>query len=47
VLLLIIVTMIEPCDSVTEIGLDKMLLGTIWRPGSIISVEDTQFGQVR
>jgi phosphate transport system permease protein len=46
VFLIILFTMIEAWDSVAEIGLDTMLLGTIWRPGSIIGTEDAQFGLV-
>ena len=44
VFLIFLFTMTEAWDSVEEIGLDTMLLGTIWRPGSIIGTEDAQFG---
>ncbi|MBN1230233.1 MAG: phosphate ABC transporter permease subunit PstC [Anaerolineales bacterium] len=33
VFLIIIFTMIEAWDSIEQIGVDKMLVGTIWRPG--------------
>jgi phosphate transport system permease protein len=46
VFLIIVFTMNESWEAVTEIGLDTMLLGTIWRPGSIIGTEDAQFGLV-
>jgi len=36
--------MTEALQSVAEIGLDTMLLGTIWRPGSIIGTDEAQFG---
>ncbi len=44
VCLIFIFTMTEAWQSIEEIGLDTMLLGTIWRPGSIIGTEDAQFG---
>ncbi len=44
VLLIFIFTMTEAWQSVAEIGLDTMLLGTIWRPGSIIGTDQAQFG---
>ena len=44
VFLIFIFTMTEAWQSIEEIGLDTMLLGTIWRPGSIIGTEDAQFG---
>jgi phosphate transport system permease protein len=46
VFLIILFTMSEAWDSITEIGLDNMLLGTIWRPGGIIGSEGGQFGLV-
>lgn len=46
VIMIFIFTMSEAWDSVQSIGLDTMLLGTIWRPGSIIGTEDAQFGLV-
>ncbi len=46
VLLIILFTMAEAWESVTEIGLDTMLLGTVWRPGSIIGTDDAQLGLV-
>ncbi len=44
VFLIIIFTMTEAWQSISEIGLGTMLLGTIWRPGSIIGTSDAQFG---
>ena len=44
VLLIFLFTMTEAWQSVAEIGLDTMLLGTIWRPGSIIGTDEAQFG---
>lgn len=44
VFLIFLFTMTEAWESVAEIGLDTMLLGTIWRPGSIIGTADAQFG---
>ncbi len=46
VFLIFVFTMTEAWESVEEIGLDTMLLGTIWRPGSIIGTDDAQFGLV-
>jgi len=46
VALIILFTLIESTDAITEIGLENMLLGTIWRPGSIIGTEDAQFGLI-
>lgn len=44
VFLIFLFTMTEAWDSIQSIGLETMLLGTIWRPGSIIGVEGAQFG---
>ncbi len=44
VFLIILFTFTEAWESIEKIGLDTMLLGTIWRPGSIIGTEDAQFG---
>jgi len=44
VFLIFIFTMTESWQAVEEIGLDTMLLGTIWRPGSIIGTDTAQFG---
>jgi len=44
VLLIFLFTVTEAWQSVEEIGLDTMLLGTIWRPGSIIGTDEAQFG---
>jgi phosphate transport system permease protein len=46
VLFIFIFTFLESTDAITEIGLDNMLLGTIWRPGSIIGNDTAQFGLV-
>ena len=44
VFLIFLFTMTEAWDSVEEIGIGTMLIGTIWRPGSIIGTADAQFG---
>ena len=44
VFLIFLFTMTEAWDSIEEIGLKTMLLGTIWRPGSIIGTDQAQFG---
>ncbi len=44
VLLIFLFTITEAWPAVEEIGLDTMLLGTIWRPGSIIGTDEAQFG---
>jgi phosphate transport system permease protein len=44
VFLIFIFTMTEAWPAVAEIGLDNMLTGTIWRPGSIIGTSEAQFG---
>ena len=44
VLLIFVFTLEEAWPAVEEIGLDTMLLGTIWRPGSIIGTDEAQFG---
>ncbi len=46
VAMIFIFTFMESTDAITEIGLQEMLIGTIWRPGSIIGTEDAQFGLV-
>ena len=46
VALIFVFTFIESTDAITTIGLEEMLTGTIWRPGSIIGTEDAQFGLV-
>lgn len=46
VLLIFVFTMTEAWDSIQTIGLDTMLLGTIWRPGSIIGTDRAQFGLI-
>ena len=44
VFLIFLFTMTEAWTAVEEIGLNTMLLGTIWRPGSIIGTDEAQFG---
>jgi len=44
VILIFLFTITEAWPAVEEIGLDTMLLGTIWRPGSIIGTDEAQFG---
>lgn len=46
VFLIILFTMTEAWDSVQAVGIDTMLLGTIWRPGSIIGTDNVQLGLV-
>jgi phosphate transport system permease protein len=46
VILIFVFTMTEAWDSILSIGLDTMLLGTIWRPGSIIGTDKAQFGLI-
>ena len=36
----------ESTEAIKTIGLKEMLMGTIWRPGSIIGTADAQFGLV-
>jgi phosphate transport system permease protein len=44
VFLIFLFTMTEAWPAVANIGLDNMLAGTIWRPGSIIGTSQAQFG---
>ena len=46
VFLIIFFTMQEAWLSIEEIGLGNMLMGTIWRPGSIIGADGAQFGLI-
>ena len=46
VFLIILFTLREAWQSVEEIGLERMLTGTIWRPGAVIGTEEGQFGLV-
>jgi phosphate transport system permease protein len=46
VFLIILFTLVEAWEAIEKIGLETMLLGTIWRPGSIIGTEEAQFGLV-
>ena len=45
--LIFIFTFMESTDAINEIGLDDMLMGTIWRPGATIGNEESgQFGLI-
>ena len=44
VFLIFLFTITEAWPAIEDIGLDTMLLGTIWRPGSIIGTDKAQFG---
>jgi phosphate transport system permease protein len=44
VFLIFLFTITEAWPAIEEIGLDTMLLGTVWRPGSIIGTDEAQFG---
>jgi len=46
VFLIILFTLVEAWEAIEEIGLETMLLGTVWRPGSIIGTEKAQLGLV-
>ena len=46
VILIFVFTFNEARDAIANVGLDTMLLGTIWRPGSIIGNENPQLGLV-
>jgi phosphate transport system permease protein len=46
VFLIILFTMAESWEAIEDIGLDTMLMGMVWRPGSIIGTEDAQFGLI-
>jgi phosphate transport system permease protein len=46
VFLIILFTLVEAWEAIEQIGLETMLLGTVWRPGSIIGTEEAQFGLV-
>jgi phosphate transport system permease protein len=46
VFLIILFTLVEAWEAIEKIGLETMLLGTVWRPGSIIGTEEAQFGLV-
>jgi phosphate transport system permease protein len=46
VILIFVFTMTEAWESIQTVGLETMLLGTIWRPGSIIGTDQAQFGLV-
>jgi phosphate transport system permease protein len=46
VAIIFLFTFLESTDAISVIGLEEMLTGTIWRPGSIIGTKDAQFGLV-
>ncbi|MEI8133259.1 MAG: hypothetical protein WCG34_12575, partial [Leptolinea sp.] len=46
VFLIIIFTLNESLDAIQKIGLNNMLVGTIWRPGGVVGNEDGLFGLV-
>ncbi len=46
VFLIILFTFNESLESIDKIGLNNMLLGTIWRPGGVIGTTTGQFGLV-
>jgi len=46
VILIFVFTMTEAWESIHSIGLDTMLLRTVWRPGSIIGTENAQYGLI-
>ncbi|MDY6875062.1 MAG: phosphate ABC transporter permease subunit PstC [Chloroflexota bacterium] len=46
VFLIILFTLARSWEAIEQIGLKTMLLGTVWRPGSIIGTETAQFGLV-
>jgi len=46
VLLIIIFTLNESLDAIEKIGLNNMLVGTIWRPGGVVGNEEGLFGLV-
>jgi phosphate transport system permease protein len=46
VFLIILFTVARSWEAIRDVGLKTMLLGTVWRPGSIIGTEDAQLGLV-
>jgi phosphate transport system permease protein len=46
VFLIILFTVVQSWEAIRDVGLKTMLLGTVWRPGSIIGTEDAQLGLV-
>jgi phosphate transport system permease protein len=46
VFLIILFTVVRSWEAIRDVGLKTMLLGTVWRPGSIIGTEDAQLGLV-
>lgn len=47
VLMIFLFTFLESTDAISDIGLDEMLTGTIWRPGATIGDEENgQFGLI-
>jgi phosphate transport system permease protein len=46
VFLIIVFTVLGSREAIEKIGLRTMLLGTVWRPGSIIGTKEAQFGLI-
>jgi phosphate transport system permease protein len=46
VFLIILFTVAQSWEAIRDVGLKTMLLGTVWRPGSIIGTENAQLGLV-
>jgi len=46
VFLIILFTLARSWEAIEQVGLKTMLLGTVWRPGSIIGAENAQLGLV-
>jgi phosphate transport system permease protein len=46
VFLIIVFTVLGSREAIEKIGLKTMLLGTVWRPGSIIGTKEAQFGLI-
>lgn len=46
VFLIILFTVVQSWEAIRDVGLKTMLLGTVWRPGSIIGTENAQLGLV-
>jgi phosphate transport system permease protein len=46
VFLIILFTVARSWEAIQEVGIKTMLLGTVWRPGSIIGTEEAQLGLV-
>ena len=46
VAMIFLFTFLESTDAISQIGLEELLTGTIWRPGAIIGSDEGQFGLV-